>query len=113
MAARAGVVMNSHGRSSGPSITPGDGGNWIRVLHSDGTMAIYAHLQTGSLTVAPGQRVRRGQQVGRSGNTGYSTGPHLHFAVQRNAGLHLESIPVKLNGPQGLLQPLGNSSPRP
>ena len=75
--------------------------NHVRVLHADGTMGVYAHLQPESVTLGPGQRVRVGQRIGASGNTGFSTGPHLHFALQRNRGMELESIPFVLHGPGG------------
>lgn len=75
--------------------------NHIRVLHDDGSMAVYAHLQPDSVSVAIGRRVRAGQLIARSGNTGFSSGPHLHFAVQINAGMQLESIPFRLLGPSG------------
>jgi murein DD-endopeptidase MepM/ murein hydrolase activator NlpD len=52
-------------------------------LHSDGTIAIYAHLAHSSIQVSPGQQVTSGQQIALAGSTGYSSGPHLHFAVQR------------------------------
>lgn len=55
--------------------------NYILVLHDDGTMASYVHLQRGGALVEPGDSVWRGQVIGRSGNTGYSTDPHLHFEV--------------------------------
>ena len=78
--------------------------NFVRVLHDDGTMALYAHLQRGGVIVVPGERVRRGQILGFSGNTGASTGPHLHFAVQANRGLRLESLPFRMFGPGGVLR---------
>lgn len=59
----------------------GDGfGNQIVVRHDDGYCTHYAHLSV--LEVAPGQRVRAGERIGRSGNSGNSTGPHLHFEVR-------------------------------
>ena len=72
--------------------------NHVRVLHDDGSMGVYAHLQLESAKVQPGQRVRRGQAIGLSGNTGFSTGPHLHFAVQVNRDLGLVSVPFRFEG---------------
>ena len=57
--------------------------NFVVLLHSDGTTGEYYHLEHGSVVVALGQRVRRGQMLARSGNTGYSNVPHLHFGVYR------------------------------
>lgn len=57
--------------------------NFVVVLHEDGTTGEYFHLETGSAVVRPGERVRRGQLLARSGNTGFSTAPHLHFGVYR------------------------------
>ncbi len=69
----------------------------IRILHQDGTMALYARLQKDSIVVREGQRVQRGQLIAASGPS-YREGvkPHLHVALQRNAGMRLESIPFKL-----------------
>jgi murein DD-endopeptidase MepM/ murein hydrolase activator NlpD len=57
--------------------------NFVVVLHSDGTTGEYFHLARGSARVAVGERVERGQWLARSGNTGFSTAPHLHFGVYR------------------------------
>jgi murein DD-endopeptidase MepM/ murein hydrolase activator NlpD len=75
--------------------------NVVRILHADGTMALYAHLNWDSIRVRPGQVVERGEYIADSGNTGFSTGPHLHFAVIRNAGLRHESLPVQFAGTSG------------
>jgi murein DD-endopeptidase MepM/ murein hydrolase activator NlpD len=75
--------------------------NVVRILHADGTMALYAHLNWDSIRVRPGQVVERGEYIADSGNTGFSTGPHLHFAVIRNSGLHHESLPVQFVRPSG------------
>jgi murein DD-endopeptidase MepM/ murein hydrolase activator NlpD len=56
-------------------------GNFVLVLHDDGTIAAYVHLAPGGVTVKAGQRVERGQEVGLSGDTGFSTGPHLHVEI--------------------------------
>jgi len=53
--------------------------------------------------VRSGQRVDAGQRIGLSGNTGYSTAPHLHFVVQANSGMQLRSVPVRIVTPQGEL----------
>ncbi|MGO4261167.1 peptidoglycan DD-metalloendopeptidase family protein [Lysobacter sp. TAB13] len=83
----------------------GDRANFVRIVHDDGSMALYAHLKADDgVIVRVGQRVRAGQQIGLSGNTGFSTGPHLHFAVQVNRGMRLESIPFRMTGPQGPLR---------
>lgn len=76
--------------------------NIIRVLHPDGTMSMYAHLNWDSIRVQPGQIIKRGEYIADSGNTGFTTGPHLHFAVVRNAGLMHESLPIEFAGPGGV-----------
>jgi murein DD-endopeptidase MepM/ murein hydrolase activator NlpD len=104
LAARDGVVMQVEDDFEGAGLDLekfASRANHVRVLHADGTMAVYAHLQPESVTLAPGQRVRAGQRLGASGNTGFSTGPHLHFALQRNRGLELVSIPFQMHGPDG------------
>ena len=75
--------------------------NIVQILHDDGTFAIYAHLNWNSIRVRPGQRVARGEYIADSGNTGFSSGPHLHFAVLRNRGLKLVSVPVQFEGADG------------
>jgi len=72
--------------------------NLIRILHDDGTFSLYAHLNWNSIRVKPGDRVSAGQFIADSGNTGYSSGPHLHFSVQRNVGLAVESVPLEFKG---------------
>jgi murein DD-endopeptidase MepM/ murein hydrolase activator NlpD len=97
LAARPGVVVkvenNQNGRGTHPS------GNFVRVLHDDGTMSVYLHLKHRSVVVGEGQRVRTGSLLAKSGNTGNSTGPHLHFVVQKNVGLDTISIPFAFTQP--------------
>lgn len=57
-------------------------GNYVVVQHSENSKSIYCHLS--SFYVAEGQRIPVGHIIGKSGNTGRSTGPHLHFAVKYN-----------------------------
>ena len=60
----------------------GDFGNLIIINHNNGYETYYAHLN--SMDVAEGQKIIQGQKIGEVGNTGYSTGPHLHFEVREN-----------------------------
>ncbi|MBF7728776.1 peptidoglycan DD-metalloendopeptidase family protein [Pseudomonas sp. N040] len=97
VAARSGMVVKIENQQSGRGNNPS--GNFVRVLHDDGTMGVYLHLMRGSVQVREGQRVALGERLARSGNTGNSTGPHLHFVVQRNVGMALESIPFDFAQP--------------
>jgi len=101
VAARGGMVVKVENGQSGRGNNPS--GNFVRILHDDGTMGVYLHLMRGSVLVSEGQRVGEGTPLGRSGNTGNSSGPHLHFVVQRNVGLALESIPYDFAQPVGTL----------
>lgn len=95
-AARAGVVMlvESDFYGAGTDLAKyGDRANNIRIVHSDGTMAVYAHLALESVVVGIGDRVHAGEVIAKSGNTGFSSGPHLHFVIQRNSGGTLVSVP--------------------
>ncbi|HVF88984.1 MAG TPA: M23 family metallopeptidase [Blastocatellia bacterium] len=57
-------------------------GNLVIVFHSNGITTRYGHLS--KITVEPGQRVKRGEQVGHVGSTGRSTGPHVHYEIRVN-----------------------------
>jgi murein DD-endopeptidase MepM/ murein hydrolase activator NlpD len=57
-------------------------GNYIILTHSGGYQSLYAHLS--AVTVKQGASVIQGTKIGEVGSTGYSTGPHLHFAVFKN-----------------------------
>lgn len=57
-------------------------GNYVMIIHSNNLSTLYAHLS--SVNVATDQYVSKGQTIGRSGSTGFSTGPHLHFEVRSN-----------------------------
>ena len=56
-------------------------GNYVVIYHGDGVSSLYAHMQNKSLTVKVGDKVKRGQTIGKVGTTGDSTGNHLHFSV--------------------------------
>ena len=101
LAARAGTVMQVESDFSKAGLKQekfGGRANFVRILHDDGTMGLYAHLATNGVHVRVGQRVAAGEQIGLSGNTGFTTGPHLHFAVQVNRGMRLMSIPFRMRG---------------
>jgi hypothetical protein len=102
-AARAGRVVNVAHNSFRGGITPAmaEEANFVEIVHDDDTVAMYAHLHWDSIRVHPGQAVQRGEYIADSGNTGFSSGPHLHFAVARNVGLKMESVPVTFAGPNG------------
>jgi murein DD-endopeptidase MepM/ murein hydrolase activator NlpD len=107
VAAREGMVMQVESDFDKAGLNKekfGGRANFIRILHGDGTMALYAHLKPEGVQVREGQYVRKGQRIGLSGNTGLSTAPHLHFVVQTNRGMALASIPFRMFGPLGLLQ---------
>lgn len=106
LAARGGVVMQAESgfdRGGLDARKYAERANLIRILHDDGSMGLYAHLQENGVYVAVGERVTVGQQIGVSGNTGFTSGPHLHFAVQVNRGMRLASIPFRMVGPNGYL----------
>jgi murein DD-endopeptidase MepM/ murein hydrolase activator NlpD len=70
--------------------------NYVLIRHEDGTLAHYCHLQKGGCLVKPGQRVNAGDAIAHSGNTGFSSGPHLHFCVFKTRdGKQRISLPVK------------------
>ncbi len=103
-AAREGTVIEvaSDFYENGTNLrVDGPRANLVRVLHDDGTMSVYGHLNWNSIRVKPGQHVERGEYIADSGNTGFSTGPHLHFAVQRNHDGKIESLPVEFAGVGG------------
>lgn len=80
--------------------------NLIHIRHQDGTLARYLHLKQNGALVKVGQTVKRGQKIGLSGNTGFSTGPHLHFDVVRANGKGgLDTLPWKFKIEKKLIEP--------
>lgn len=104
LAVRDGVVMDvedDFNRGGTDASKFAHKANHVRLLHEDGTMSVYAHLDLASVAVRPGARIRAGRFLARSGNTGYSSGPHLHFVIQQNAGMELISVPFRFHQPGG------------
>lgn len=80
-------------------------GKWIMVEHPNGLSTLYAHLSVQS--VVKGEQVGTGQVIGYSGNTGYTTGPHLHFSVYATEGVQIRSFDTSKNC-KGVLIPLAD-----
>lgn len=102
LTAREGTVVVAHAAAQGAGTTPDyldyKRTNFVLVLHDDGTLGEYMHLAPSGIEVKPGQRVERGQPLGLSGNTGFSSTPHLHFQVMTAAedGASSRSFPFVL-----------------
>lgn len=100
LAAREGEVVNvedSYGEGSADPCLD-DKGNFVTILHEDGSFGFYEHLLKDSLKVVVGQKIKSGDELALTGNSGYSTGPHLHFEVYKNKdGYDRETIPVQFS----------------
>lgn len=73
-------------------------GNSVTIRHADGEYSFSAHLIPGSVAVKVGERVARGQIIGRCGHSGHSSEPHLHFQVQDHPNFWLAvGLPVKFD----------------
>ncbi|GGW90516.1 M23 family metallopeptidase [Alteromonas halophila] len=101
-AARGGVVIDvkADSNSGGASQRYAGDANYIAILHDDGTTGEYYHLKHQGVRVSRGEQVARGAHIGDTGNTGFSSLPHLHFAVYR-AKSHgrFESVRVRFSPP--------------
>jgi murein DD-endopeptidase MepM/ murein hydrolase activator NlpD len=102
LAARPGVVVAAHAAAQGAGTTPEfleyKRTNFVLLLHDDGTLGEYMHLSPSGIEVAPGQHIERGQPIALSGNTGFSSTPHLHFQVMTagDDGGSARSFPFRL-----------------
>ena len=113
LAARAGVVakvVDEYTRG-GRRKSLGGKANRVAVVHDDGSVAMYVHLAKGA-AVAIGDRVIAGQRLGPSGNTGFTTDPHLHFEVYTAVPgqTETESVPIRFDdgSPRGTVPVAGS-----
>ena len=119
VAARPGrvVAINASAQGSGTTSEYLDDrrANFVLVLHDDGTLGEYMHLSPSGVEVHPGQKVERGQRLALSGNTGFSSTPHLHFQVMTAGedGRSARSFPFRIAvGPNRVEEPVQGRSYR-
>jgi len=105
--ARAGMVIliEDGCTESGLTSIEHELGNTVRVLHDDGSVGIYGHLETRGLRVRKGRRVESGDLLALSGNTGFTSGPHLHFEVRKlMQGGRTTTVPIRFRTKRGLVE---------
>jgi len=101
-AALSGTVI---GTSNTDKACPGASyGNWVMLRHNNGLSTLYAHLSL--IKVTEGQILITGDVLGYSGNTGYSTGPHLHFGVYATQGTKIQNYNFKSCKGKSTIMPL-------
>ncbi|MBO6496007.1 MAG: M23 family metallopeptidase [Roseivirga sp.] len=96
-AARAGTVVRIKEDSNRgcPSAECMHDGNYVSILHEDGTMADYVHLQKNGVIVELGEKVTVGQPIALNGATGWASRAHLHFVVYTTGNQAQKTLPVK------------------
>ncbi len=104
-ASRNGLVVSvkEDSNQGGPDISFMEHANRISILHEDGSYADYVHLVRDGALVEPGDQVLAGQVIGYSGNTGWSTRPHLHFQVYQAVKFGIQTVPVKFRTASGIV----------
>jgi murein DD-endopeptidase MepM/ murein hydrolase activator NlpD len=80
-------------------------GKWVMIDHGNGLSSIYGHLS--SISVSKGAKVATGDTIGYSGNTGYTTGPHLHLGLYATQGVRIEQF-VNSRGCKQAIIPLAD-----
>jgi murein DD-endopeptidase MepM/ murein hydrolase activator NlpD len=98
-ASASGEVITAEGRY--PDIPIGKMGEFLQansvcIQHAGGEYTLYAHLKQGSVLVKKGQHVKAGELLGKIGNSGSSSSPHLHFCFYDGDGI---SLPFKFTDP--------------
>ena len=107
-AARSGIVVRIKEDSNRgcPSANCADEGNFVTILHNDGTMADYVHLKQNGVLVEIGDQVEAGQRIAINGATGWASGAHLHFVVYTTGKTAQETIQVKFETQPGKIESL-------
>lgn len=85
------VWVKQDSKIGGPDKKYWNDGNRIVIKHKNEEYSAYEHLRPNGASVKVGDKVKKGQLIGYSGNTGYTFGPHLHFEVFRFTGLDKEN----------------------
>ena len=75
-------------------------GNYVEIDHGNGYVSKYFHMTTGSVAVSVGDKVKKGQVIGKVGTTGASSGPHCHFQIEFN-GNKIDPLSFKYNNGMG------------
>jgi len=107
-AAREGIVVGAEGNNNSGGTSPEyrQYANYVIIEHSDGTMGNYYHLKQEGAVAVIGQKVSKGDLIGYSGNTGYSSGPHLHFSVSKVDPISMRrtiNLPIKIQTAEGIV----------
>ncbi|MDP3266600.1 MAG: M23 family metallopeptidase [Sulfuricurvum sp.] len=107
-AARDGIIVGVEVSNTfgGPSPEYRPYANYVVIEHDDGTMGNYYHLKQGGTAVKIGDKVTKGQLIAYSGNTGYTTAPHLHFSVSKVDPVSMRrpmNLPVKMQTMMGIV----------
>jgi murein DD-endopeptidase MepM/ murein hydrolase activator NlpD len=112
-AAREGKVVGTRAsmNQGAPTRDLQDKANFILIRHGDGTIGTYDHLRQGGVAVKVGDQVGRRQLIGYSGNTGFTSGPHLHFMIFKAIdGYKRESFPMRFQTANGVISPVQGKS---
>lgn len=90
----SGTVIDTRNNIKGYSETY-SAGNYIKIKHNNNYITVYYHLEKDSLRVETGAKVKKGQVIAYMGTTGWSSGNHLHFGIQKN-GVFINPKPYLL-----------------
>lgn len=95
------VFIKQDSNIGGPDKKYWNKGNYITIKHKNGEYSLCEHLKCNGATVKVGDKVKKGQLIGYSGNTGYTLGPHTHFQVFKFTGPNknedFETLKVKFD----------------